>query len=141
MFIRHISVFLENRPGQLVDVLRFMEHKGIDMLMYNLVETSDCGIMRVLVRDADTAVAALQGGGFDAAIKELPGLLVPDEPGAAVKVFETLSDAGINVRYSYAYALQGKRHAVVFIRVNDNQKAVQLLTQAGFRSAAEEDLF
>ena len=140
MPIQQISIFLENRPGQLADVLCFMESKGIDMLMYNLVETVDCGILRVLVKDVDAAIIALQAGGYDARIKKLIGLLVPDIPGATVKAFQALGSAGINVRYSYAYALQNKQSAAVLFKVDDNEKAEILLEQAGLLLLCQAEL-
>ena len=141
MPIQQVSIFMENRPGRLAGMLAYLAAQGIDMRAYSFAETSDFGIMRMLVRDAERAVAALKEGGYTATKTEVIGLLVQDETGVTVKAFEVLGEAGINVEYSYAFAMQVKGSAIILIRVDDNARAAQLLTQAGMTLARAEDLF
>ena len=141
MSIQQVSIFMENRPGRLAGLLAFLAEQNIDMRAYSFAETSDFGIMRLLVRDAGKAEAALKAGGYTAKSTEVLGLLVQDSTGVTVKAFQVLGEAGINVEYSYAFAMQVKGSAIVMLRVDDNVRAARLLTEAGMTLAKAEDLF
>ena len=141
MTMEQIAIFMENRPGRMAETLAFLAERDIDMRAYTVVEENNFGVMRVLVRDADKAAAALKDGGYLVKKTEVLGLLVQDETGVTVKAFELLGEAGVNVEYSYAFAMQVKGSAIVLIRVDDNERAAKLLTQAGMTLARAEDLF
>lgn len=141
MSIEQVSVFLENQPGRMTEILRCLGAQGIDLRAYSFAETSDFGIMRMLVRHADSAVAALRQGGFTAKKNEVLGLIVPDETGSTVAAFELLGQAGINVEYTYAFAIAAAGQAFVLLRVDDHSRAEALLAAAGVQLAAPEDLF
>ena len=141
MFIQQISVFMGNEPGRLAEILRFLAGQGIDLRAYSVAETSDFGILRMIVRDTDATIAALREAGFTAKKNRVLGLLVPDKPGSTVEAFQLLFDAGVNVEYTYAFAMAGAGSAFVLLRVGDNDKAAQLLTQAGVRLASHADIF
>ena len=129
--MEQVSVFIENRPGRLAEILRFLAQQNIGLRAYSFAETSDFGIMRMLVREPDAAVAALKAGGYTARKNEVLGLLVADETGSTVEAFRLLGEAGVNVEYTYAFALGEGRDAFVLLRVDDNAKAEQVLRDAG----------
>ena len=131
MAMEQVSVFIENRPGRLAEILRFLAGQNIDLRAYSFAETSDFGIMRMLVREPDAAVAALKAGGYTARKNDVLGLLVADETGSTVEAFQRLGDAGVNVEYTYAFALGAGQGAVILLRVDDNAKAEQVLKDAG----------
>jgi hypothetical protein len=139
--IEQISVFIENQPGRLVEILNFLAEQDIDLRAYSVAETSDFGILRMIVHDSDAAVIALKEKGFTAKKTEVLGLLVPDAPGSSVQAFALLSQAGINVEYTYAFSIPSTNTAFVLLRVNDNVKASQLLSQAGVRLAEHKEIF
>jgi len=137
--IEQVYFYLDNTPGQLVEVLRMFAREGIDMRAYSVAENNDYGVFRMIVRDPGAAVAALRREGIDAAINHMLGIIAPDETGSTVEAFQVLADAGINVRYSYAFA-QGSasmipgaqgQDAFILLRVDDNAKAEKVLKDAG----------
>jgi len=141
MTIDQVYFYLDNMPGQLVEALRLFAREGIDMRAYSVAETEEYGVFRMIVRDPDAAVEALRRGGIDAAKNRVLGILVPDEVGATVEAFRILAEAGINVRYSYAFAMAALQKAFIVLRVNDNERAAQLLAEAGVRLAKQDELF
>jgi len=129
--IEQVYFYLDNTPGQLVEVLRMFAREGIDMRAYSVAENNDYGVFRMIVRDPGAAVAALRREGIDAAINHMLGIIVPDKTGSTVEAFQVLADAGINVRYSYAFAQGVGKGAFILLRVDDNAKAEQVLKDAG----------
>ena len=141
MTIDQVYFYLDNNPGELVEVLRLFAREGIDMRAYSVAENNEYGVFRMIVRDPDAAVAALRRGGIDAAKNRVLGIVVPDEPGGTVQAFEALSQAGINVEYTYAFALAGSGQAVLLLRVDDNARAEALLSGAGIALAQHREIF
>lgn len=141
MAIEQVSVFLENHPGRLMEVLGFLAQEGFDLRAYTVAETSDFGILRMIIRDSAEALSALKQNGFTAKKNSVLAVCIPDEPGSAVRALTMLNDAGINIEYTYAFALQQAGCAVVMLRVDNNEKAEQILTQAGVQLAGEDSLF
>ena len=140
MAIQQISVFLENRPGSLLEILELLAGQGVDLRAYSMAETSDYGIMRLVARDAEAAAAALKAAGFTAKVTPVLGVLVDDRPGASVKPFHALLEAGVSVEYSYAYAM-GDGRAMLLLRVDDYDKAQQALLVAGAALARHTEMF
>jgi len=136
-----VYFYLDNSPGELVEVLRLFEREGIDMRAYSVAENNDYGVFRMIVRNPDAAVETLRRGGIDAAKNRVLGIVVPDVPGAAVQAFEALHRAGINVRYSYAFAMAQLEKAFIILRVNDNARAAEILAAAGVDLVENAELF
>jgi len=133
MAMEQVSVFIENKPGRLAEILRYLAQQTIDLRAYSFAETSDFGILRMLVREPDAALAALKRGGYTARKNDVLGLLVADETGSTVEAFQCLGDAGINVEYTYAFALGAGQGAFILLRVDDNAKAEKILLKAGMQ--------
>jgi len=141
MTIKQVYFYLDNTPGQLVEVLRLFARESIDMRAYSVAENNDYGVFRMIVRDPDATVAALRRGGIDAATNRVLGIVVPDETGSTVEAFQVLADAGINVRYSYAFAMAQLKKAFIVLRVDDNARAAQVLSDAGVRLVRDGESF
>ena len=140
MFIQQISVFMGNAPGRLVEILRAFERHGIDLRAYSVAETSDFGIMRLIARDPDAAMEALKREGYTAKMTDALGIIVPDRPGSTIEAFRILGEAGINVEYTYAFAMAAAQSAFILLRVDDNETAARLLREAGIRLASNADV-
>ncbi|MDR0532228.1 MAG: acetolactate synthase [Oscillospiraceae bacterium] len=153
MAIEQVSVFIENQPGRLYEILSFLAEEEIDLRSYSVAETSDFGILRMIVHDTEGAVAALKRKGFTARRNDVLGIVIPDATGSAVQAIRLLSDAGINIEYTYAFvmpngrpqppadALPPERTAFVLLRVEDNARAEALLSAAGVKLAEHRELF
>ncbi len=137
MIARQISVFLENRPGRLSDVLEELAAEGINLRAISVADTTDFGIMRLMVDRPAEAEARLKAAGFTCTINEVISVEIPDTPGALAKVTRALADEGINVNYLYPFS----RSALLLLKTDDNKRAIDVLGQAGFSIVDEDQLY
>ena len=106
MAISQISVFVENRPGRLADITAVLAKNSIDIRALSVADTSDYGILRLIVNDPKSAVEALRSEGMTASATQVLGIIIPDEPGGLARAIKVLSDAQISVEYAYASRLR-----------------------------------
>jgi hypothetical protein len=129
MRIKQISVFLENQAGRLQSVLEVLEGSGISIRALSVSETAEFGIIRMIPDNPELAHEALHEAGFTARTNWILGVDIPDVPGGLLnKVVKPLANAGINLKYFYAYiepAEGGK--ATVVLKTDDLEKAEEIL--------------
>ncbi|MGN0834072.1 MAG: ACT domain-containing protein [Kiritimatiellia bacterium] len=140
MRIRQISIFLENRPGQLSAICRDLADSGINIATLALADTSDFGIVRMIVDDHDQAKAVLTEKGHVVNVREVIAVCVPDRPGGMSEVMALLDEAGVNIEYSYAFAFHRGEKAVLVFRFSDNARAESVLKAAGYTTLGEEEI-
>jgi hypothetical protein len=143
MNIRQLSVFLENRPGQLRVPVKVLGEAGIDILTLSLADTQQFGILRVVVRDWEKAKRLLEAAGVVVNVTEVLATDVPDEPGGLAQVLEGFEKARVGVEYMYPFAAgheRGRRATLIF-RVEDPERAARLLAQEGVKLVSSEELF
>lgn len=140
--IKQLSIFVENRVGALMDVTSVLRENGIDMRAFSVAETTDFGIVRLIVNKPDFATQKLRAAGLT--VKETPviGVLLEDAPGTFHSVLETLYKADISIEYTYAFTKNGGSHkAYMILRVEDVEKAVGALTIAGLTLLEPKDVY
>jgi len=140
MRIRQISIFLENRPGQLSVLCRELARADINIATLSLADTSDFGIVRMIVDDHEKARQVLSEKGHVVNVREVLAVCVPDRPGGMAEVMEVLDAAGVNIEYSYAFAFHRGEKAVLVFRFSDNEKAEKALAAGGFTTLGEDDV-
>ena len=140
MQIRQISIFLQNEPGQLSRICRDLAEAGINIATLSLADTSDFGIVRMIVDDHEKAKTTLSAKGHAVKVTEVVAVCVPDRPGGMAEVMSVLDGAGVNIEYSYAFAFHKGEKAVLVFRFSDNAKASAALKDAGFTTLAENEL-
>ena len=140
MAINQISVFLENKPGQLAEFTRLLEQNQIDMRALSIAETQDFGILRLIVDDPYDTVNVAKDAGYICAVTPVLAIEIPDKPGSLVKMLSALGETGINVEYTYAFLTRKKDVAYMVFRVNDPDKASEALVLSGVRPRAQDDL-
>ena len=141
MRIRQISIYLENKPKQLSAICRTIADAGINIATLSLADTSDFGIVRMIVDDHEKAKAALTAKGYVANVREVIAVCVPDRPGGMAGVMEVLDDAAVNIEYSYAMDVDGADDkAVLIFSFADNDKAEQALAAAGYVTLSESEV-
>lgn len=140
MQIRQISIYLENKPGHLSAICRALADADINIATLSLADTSDFGIVRMIVDDHERARQVLSDKGFPVNVREVVAVCVPDRPGGMADVMTTLDTAGVNVEYSYAFAFHSGEKAVLVFRFDDGEKAVKTLAAAGYTTLGEKDL-
>jgi len=140
MRIRQISIFLENKPGQLSTICRDLADAGINIATLSLADTSDFGIVRMIVDDHDKAKDVLTEKSHVVNVREVIGVCVPDCPGGMAEVMQVLDGAGANIEYSYAFSFHKGEKAVLVFRFSDNDKAEAALRKAGYTTLGEEEV-
>ena len=139
MFVKQISVFLENTEGRLDEVLKILAQGGIDILSASLADTMEYGVLRLLAKEPDKAKQILKDAGFAARIDEVIAVVVPDAVGSLAKVVAMIHAAGINISYIYDLSIDGEG-APIAIKTNDNEKAEALLNAEGVKTMGMEDI-
>ena len=139
--IDQLSVFVENKPGKLVEVIETIGASGVDLRALSIADTADFGVLRVIVDKPDTAYRTLTDAGYVVKINQVLPVAISDEPGSLGKMLRVLSDAGISVEYVYAFVAHGENQAYVIVRVIDNDAAVAALAAAGMSIADDEAIY
>ena len=140
MKIRQISIFLENKPGQLSTICRDLADAGINIATLSLADTSDFGIVRMIVDDHEKARDVLSSNGYAAVVREVVAVCVPDRPGGMAEVMSAIDAAGVDVEYSYAFAFHRGEKAVLVFSFADAAAGAKALADAGFMTLAESEL-
>ena len=138
--ITQLSVFLENKPGQLATMTRFLAGKQVNLRALSLSETLDFGIVRIIVDAPEKTALILGEGGYVCTTTQVLAAELADVPGSMAKVMEALGNAGISLEYTYAFTGHVDGMAYTVFRVQDNEKAIQVLTERGVRLLAQEEL-
>ena len=131
MIITQISVFLENRPGTLAELVKLLADNGIDLKALSIAETPDYGIARLIVDDTDKAKQIFNENGWPSKRNHVLQLTVPDEPGSLLKILTAIADSGVNLEYSYAFYTKEQGNASIVMRFHDNDRAIEILKAAG----------
>jgi hypothetical protein len=140
--IRQLSLFLENRPGQLRFPCKVLGDAGIDILTMSLADTAQFGILRLVVKDWQRAKQVLEAAGVVVNVTEVLAVDVPDRPGGLASVLEAFEQAGVGVEYMYAWGERERgRHATLLFRLEDPDRAAKLLAAAGVKLVAPDELF
>lgn len=127
MNVKQISVFLENRAGRLVEVARTLGDAKINIRALAIAETSDFGILRMIVDRPEDAYRILRDRGFTVSETEVVAVEVPDQPGGLAQVMIVLAGANINVEYLYAFFKKPSDKAIFIFRFENTQDAINIL--------------
>jgi len=127
MIIQQLSVFLENRSGRLTEVTATLGQAGINISALCIAETSDFGILRMVVSDVSKAEEVLRARGFSISVTQVICLSLPNQPGAVNRALSILSQASISVEYMYAFGVGSS--AFVMIRTNDIEQSISVLVE------------
>lgn len=141
MSVKQISVFMENKPGALLSMTTVLAEHRIDMRAFTLAETSDFGIVRIIVDDVYKASTVLKEMGFVYSISNVLGVVIPDVPGGLNQVLQILTEEDVNVEYMYAF--QGGKDingAYMIFKVADPRKASAVLTGRGIKLVDQDAL-
>lgn len=141
MKIKQISIFLENKSGRLARITRVLGESKINIRALSIADTTDFGILRLIVNDPDQAFAVLKEGGFTATVTDVIAVEVPDQPGGLAGVLAVLQDAGINIEYLYAFLQKATSAALVVFRVEQLDHAVNILQDHGIRILGEKEVY
>lgn len=133
MKIKQLSVFLENKKGRLYEALRVLAEANINIRALSIADTSDFGILRMIVNNPEEAKRALEEAGFTAKVTNVVAVAVKDKPGGLAEILKILYDKDINVEYVYAFVEKSGEEALVVLRTNNLDKTIDHLKAAGVK--------
>jgi hypothetical protein len=131
MRVEQISVFLENKTGRLAEVTGTLSEAGVNIRALSVADTSDFGVLRLIVDDTHKAKETLRTNGFTVGKTNVIAVEVPDQPGGLHRILSVLDASGINVEYMYAFVQQSGSNAVMIFRFEKIDEAVAVLTESG----------
>ncbi len=137
MRIKQLSIFLENRPGQLSAPCRVLADANINIMTLSLADTQEFGILRLVVNDWEKARQVLEQAGHTVKITDVVGVEVPHVPGGMASMLELLDRNAINVEYMYASHYGHKEAAAVIMRFADTDAAEKALVASKFHIIAD----
>jgi len=140
MKINQISIFLQNRTGQLSEICRTLAANDISIVTLSLADTTDFGIVRMIVDDHVKAERVLAAAGHLVKVTRVFAVTVPDRPGGMAEVAEKLAAAGCDIEYCYAFAFHHGERAVLVFRFADDDKAAAALAAGGFTTLSEKQI-
>lgn len=129
--IEQISIFIENRSGRLALITSALGDAGINIRAMSLADTSDFGILRLIVNDVEKAVDVLRQKGFTVRLSHVVAVEIKDQPGELGRFLTALEEAGLNVEYMYAFVQKSGEHAVVIFRFEDLDHAIEVIQRGG----------
>ena len=127
MFIKQVSVFLENKQGRLAEVTGILAKDKINIKALSMAESRDFGILRLIVNDWSKCVEVLKKHQFITRTTDVVGVEIDDNPGGLCLVMDTIEQQGVNIEYMYAAVKRSADKAVVLFRVDDNDKTIKAL--------------
>jgi hypothetical protein len=131
MKVEQISIFLENKPGGLEEVTRILRDTKINIRALSLADTSDFGVLRLIVNDVETAKKVLNEKGFTVGRTTVIAVEVPDRPGGLHSILEVLSRNRVNIEYMYAFVEKSGENAIMIFRFETTDQAIETLTKNG----------
>ena len=128
MYAEQISIFLENRSGRLAEVTKILSETGVNIRALSLADTSDFGVLRLIVDDNEKARNVLKEKGFTVGKTKVVAVEVPDEPGGLHHILGILGSGNVNVEYMYAFVRQSGSNAIMIFRFDNTEDAIKILT-------------
>jgi hypothetical protein len=141
MKVEQISIFLENKTGSLEEATRILKDAGINIRTLSLADTTDFGILRLIVNDVETASRVIKEQGLRVSRTTVVAVEVPDRPGGLHSILEVLTKNGINVEYLYAFVERSGENAVIIFRLDTPDRAIDILKQNGMTVLPGEKLY
>jgi hypothetical protein len=139
--VKQISVFLENKSGRLAAVTRVLGSSDIDISALSIADTTDFGILRIIVNDPDKATKVLKENGFTVRSTDVVAISVPDKPGGLAGVLEILERESIGIEYTYAFVGKIEGEALVILRPDNPKKAFEVLKENNVKVLSAEDVY
>jgi hypothetical protein len=140
MNVTQLSVFLENKPGHLQNILRILYQNNINIIALTIAETSDYGILRMIVNNPDKARQVLKEDNITSRMTDVLAIEIEDKPGSLYKLIETFSRKDINIEYMYAFSEKRNNKGVMVFRFGDIESAKNALAAEGYTIVKKIDI-
>ena len=141
MIIKQLSVFVENKKGRLTSITEALAEKDIDISSLSLADTTDFGVLRLIVNKPAEAKEVLREIGVVVKITDVVAIVMDDVPGGVAKALKVISDNDISVEYMYACVGKTSGKALMILRTEDPQRAEDVLSEKGFANVNPADIY
>ena len=141
MKIQQLSIFVENKSGRLAEITEVLAAAGIDIRAISVADTNDFGILRLIVDKPTEAVEALKQAGLTVSLTSVIAMGIDDKPGEFSKAMRILADSAIGVEYMYAFISRDRGKAYVILRVEDSEKAIDVLMRNNIKILTSKEIF
>ena len=141
MLIKQLSVFLENKKGRLLEIARLMGKYNIDIRALSMADTTDFGILRLILNDPDRAVTALKEEGFAVSLTEVIAIAVEDRPGGLANATQALYDNDIEIEYMYAFNARKEEKGFVVMKTSAPENSLEVFKKADIATLSEKEVY
>lgn len=139
MFVKQLSVFMENREGRLEQAAEVLKNQGINILSLSMADTMEYGMLRLVVSDPELAKSALRENGFSAMLTDVLAVKLEDQVGELYKLTHVLRTKGLNIEYMYALATSRQR--AIIVKASDGKAAADAVQEGGLELYGNEELY
>ncbi len=140
MFAEQISIFVENKEGRLAEVTAILRDAEVNIRALSLADTTDFGVLRLIVNNNEKAEKALKKEGFTVGMTKVMVVEVIDKPGGLNQILDPISENEVNVEYMYAFSNPQCKNAVMVFRFDDYDKALKVLKERNIRIIQREEI-
>ena len=139
MFAKQLTVFIENRSGRLSEVLNVLKEHGVNILSLSLADTTEFGLLRLIVDNAARGKEKLTENGFSSLLSDVSIIKIPHKVGALQELLKAIDDNGVNIEYMYGLSIESEE-AYVVLKASNVQKVDEILTENGITTLSSDDL-
>lgn len=142
MFIKQISVYLENVKGSLCELTQLLGENNINLMAMSIADTSGFGIVRIIVNSAeiDAAVAALRENGYTCKVNCVICIAIPHKPLGLANALKVIEENGLSIEYTYSFCKHTTNDAVIIIRPSDKDLCAKVLSENGITIVSQEEV-
>lgn len=140
MKVQQISVFLENKAGRLAKVASVLKESGINIRALTVADTSDFGILRMIVSQPDKAFDVLREAGFTVRQNPVIAVGIIDKEGLFFEIMDLCDKNGLNIEYTYSFVEQSSNRAILFLRFENTDKAISVFKENGYKILSSEEI-
>jgi len=141
MLVKQISVFLENKAGRLAEVTKILGANNINISALSIADTTDFGILRLIVSDPSKTEEILKQNGFTVSLTNVIAIAVKDHPGGLASALDIMNRESLGIEYMYAFVGKATNEAMVILRVEDPERAVKVLQDNGINVLSSNTVY
>ncbi len=140
MFIKQLSVFVENKHGRLQAIIDKLSESGVNIRALSIADTTDFGILRMIADDNEKAKSVLADSGVISTSTDVIAVYIDDKTGGLAQVLKIVTDAGISIEYMYAFLGRKEGKALMVLKADDEPLAEKVLSENGIALANPDEL-
>ncbi len=140
MFVKQVSVFMENKAGKLGNITGLLKKENIDIRAFSIADTTEFGIFRIIVKEPLRAIEVLRNQGMTAQLNDVIVAVMADKVGSFDRVIQPICDAGIDIKYLYSFIGEKEATGRVAICTDDMSRAADILTKNGIELSVQNSI-